>query len=263
MGAMTNGRIRPLLFLLGISAPILVWLALLSRLPQPLQYHHYADERTLLGIPFFWNVASNLPFAAIGLFAVWWLTRPGQERIFFDATERRAYLLFFGAEFLTCFGSAYYHSAPTNATLAWDRVVFIVMLTAFFSVVITEFVSLRAGKAMLLPFTLLGMASVIYWAWTESRGHGDLRLYAAVQFYPMLAMPLILLLFKGIYGRPGPLMIAWALYGVAKVCELQDATIFGWLGFWSGHTLKHLVAAAASFLPLQRLITRVVRPRTA
>ena len=41
----------------------------------------------------------------------------------------------------------------------------------------------------------------------------------------------------------------WALYVVAKVAELSDGTIFEWSGFWSGHTVKHLVAAAASYVP--------------
>ena len=46
------------------------------------------------------------------------------------------------------------------------------------------------------------------------------------------------------------------LYVVAKYCELQDHEIFAMSGVWSGHTFKHLVAAAASVMPLYALIRR-------
>src|SRR5262245_8372118 len=111
------------LIVLGVSLPLLLWFVVVPPLPQPAAYHHYADERAILGIPFFWNVVSNLPFLAIGLYGCWWLTRPGREGLFGD--QRAAYLTFFIAEALTCFGSAYYHAWPTNETLVFDRVVFV------------------------------------------------------------------------------------------------------------------------------------------
>ena len=56
--------------------------------------------------------------------------------------------------------------------------------------------------------------------------------------------------------------MTWALYAVAKACETYDAPIYELTRFWSGHTLKHLVAAAASYLPLSQvgLRHRSVRP---
>ena len=59
--------------------------------------------------------------------------------------------MFFLGEILTRFGSGYYHSAPSNETLVWDRLVFSLMLTSFFAIVFTEFVSLRVGKLILAP----------------------------------------------------------------------------------------------------------------
>jgi hypothetical protein len=55
----------------------------------------------------------------------------------------------------------------------------------------------------------------------------------------------------------------WALYGVAKIAELYDGPIFDWSGFWSGHTVKHLVAAGASSVLLYTLWHRTQRPEGA
>jgi hypothetical protein len=41
-------------------------LLLLPPIPQDQSYHQFADQRTIFGIPNFWNVVSNLPFLAVG-----------------------------------------------------------------------------------------------------------------------------------------------------------------------------------------------------
>ena len=41
---------------------------------------------------------------------------------------------------------------------------------------------------LLGPLLLAGLGSVVYWHWTELRGVGDLRPYAAVQFFPILTI---------------------------------------------------------------------------
>ena len=249
--------------LVGLSLPILAVVAGMAPIPQPAAYHNFADQRVLLGIPHFWNVISNLPFAVVGLLGVWWLIRAGRSSgAFTDSGERVAYLVFFVGEFLTCFGSGYYHAGPTNGTLMWDRLAFSLLLTSFFAIVVTEFLSARAGRLLLAPMVLLGMFSVFHWSWTESAGRGDLRLYVLVQFYPVLAIPIIMLLFRSRYTRAGALLLTWVLYSVAKTCELADAPIYQLTGFVSGHTLKHFVAAGASYLPLCSLRHRSGQPST-
>jgi hypothetical protein len=222
-------------------------------------YHNFADQRWLYGAPNFWNVASNVPFGVIGLLGCWWLSRTGRSAAFVDNRERVAYVVFFVGGFLTCFGSAYYHAGPTNDTLVWDRLVFSLMLTSMFAIVVTEFVSRRAGLLLLGPMVALGLFSVLSWARSESMGQGDLRLYLLVQFYPMLALPLILLLFRSQYTHGGMFWVMWALYAVAKIAEIYDAPILEWSGAWSGHTIKHFVAAGASYVPLYSLRHRTRR----
>jgi hypothetical protein len=116
-------------------------------LPQPLDYHLMADERVFLGIPNLLNVASNLPFAIVGIVGLAVVLRaghPGTPR-FRDPWERRPYVALFAGVALTCFGSAFYHLAPDNARLVWDRlpmtVGFMGLLTALFA----ERVSLRGA----------------------------------------------------------------------------------------------------------------------
>jgi hypothetical protein len=63
----------------------------------------------------------------------------------------------------------------------------------------------------------------------------------------MLLIPLMLTLRPG--RRPaGPLIAGIALYAVGKAAELADRGVFLLGGLVSGHTLKHVLAAAAAVL---------------
>jgi len=54
--------------ILIVPALIIAIIALLiPPIPQPLSYHNFADHRSWLGIPNFNDVASNLPFAIVGI----------------------------------------------------------------------------------------------------------------------------------------------------------------------------------------------------
>src|SRR6185503_15770544 len=92
-----------------------------------------------------------------------------------------------------------------------------------------------------------GVASVLLWQQSEQAGHGDLRLYLFVQFYPLLAIPLMVWLFPPRYTRTADLVVAVGLYALAKMLELADASIYGASHLVSGHSLKHLTAALATF----------------
>ena len=259
-----RSRRRRLIVLLGFSLPIFVGILLTPPIPQDLNYHDFADQRSILGIPHMWNVVSNLPFAVIGAWGCWWLLgRRDLSKIFAERRERVAYLVFFVGELLTCFGSAYYHADPNNHTVVWDRLVFSLLLTSFFTIVVTEFVSRRAGRLMLAPMVLLGLYSVLHWYGSELAGEGDLRVYIAVQFYPVIAIPFIIWTFPSRYGQSRPFLLLWALFGLAKICELLDAPIYELSGFWSGHTFKHLIAAVATYCVLYALRRRNATPLSA
>ena len=213
---------------------------------QEVTYHNFADTRTLFGIENFWNVLSNVPFFAVGLYALVRLLKMKDLRI--DVEIRMAYtLLFIGVTFVAL-GSGYYHLNPNTHTLLWDRLPMAISFMALFSIVISEFISTKEAKKLLYPLLFLGIFSVLYWAYTEAKGYGDLRLYIFVQFFPMLTIPLILIFFKSKYTLTQGYVYLLLCYFLAKIFEYFDAQIYGYLGFISGHSLKHLVAAVGLYI---------------
>jgi hypothetical protein len=89
---------------------------------------------------------------------------------------------------------------------------------------------------------------VVYWNYTETQNHGDLRLYIIVQFLPMLFIPLILLFFKSGFLKPVYIWTILFSYGLSKIAEGFDQPIFTTFKFISGHSIKHLFAAMAPLI---------------
>jgi hypothetical protein len=92
---------------------------------------------------------------------------------------------------------------------------------------------------------VLGTGSVLYWYWGELRGSGDLRFYILVQFGSLLVVMLLMILYPARYPGAGYVFAGLAVYAVAKWLEVADRRIFAVGEIVSGHTLKHLAAAAA------------------
>ncbi len=246
-----------LLFIL--TAGVALAALLLPRTPQPPSYHMFADRRSVLGIPNFGDVVSNLPFAAVGLWGLVFVLRSSSEqnpKQFIDRRERWPYLVIFAGLLFTAFGSSYYHLDPGNARLVWDRLPMTVVFMSLVSATIAERVSLRAGLWLLPVLLLIGVGSVLQWYLSELRGAGDLRFYSAVQAYSVLFL-LTALLLPPRYTRGSDLAIVAGFYVLAKVLELLDKPIFELTGHViSGHTLKHLAAAGAAYWILRMLTKR-------
>ena len=232
--------------LIIISAVVFIGsLVSLGPIPQDISYHLFVDTRKIWSIPNFWNVVTSASFTIVGLLGLLQLRRPG--KLDFLTENTTAYTLFFFGTFLVGFGSSYYHLAPDNQTLVWDRLPMTVAFMALFSIIISEFISIRSGRSLLLPLILAGVLSVLYWHFTEIQGEGDLRFYALVQFYPMLAIPIVMICFR---SRCTHVYAYWWLllaYIAAKLFEHFDAEVFDMLGFISGHSLKHLAAAMGMY----------------
>ncbi|HSD21934.1 MAG TPA: hypothetical protein VLC54_17925 [Anaeromyxobacter sp.] len=233
--------LRVLVFALITAAAVAAPLAA-PRLAQDPAYHLFADRRALLGIPNAANVLSNLAFLAVGLLGLSVLRARHAELL--DARERAPWAVLFAGVVLTGAGSVVYHLGPTNGTLAVDRLAMTIGFMGLLSAMIAERLDVRIGVALLLPLLVIGAASVLWWYGTELRGSGDLRPYLAVQAYPLLAIPLLLVLGRARYTGSSWLLAALALYATAKLAEVWDAAIFlATARVVSGHTLKHLLAA--------------------
>ncbi|MCP5118128.1 MAG: alkaline phytoceramidase [bacterium] len=215
----------------------------IAPIPQDLAYHDFADKRAFGGIANFGDVMSNLAFAVVAIFGIIAARkrRPVQRR-----GEFQLWAVFFAGVFMVAFGSGYYHLEPNNKTLVWDRLPMTIAFMALFSIVVMERVDERWGIRLFPVFLICGIASVWYWDYTEGLGRGDLRPYALVQFLPMLAILTMIPLFPPKYrGSTRYLLSMLGCYAVAKLLELFDMEIFSLAGcIVSGHTLKHLAAAA-------------------
>jgi len=227
-------------------------------MPQPLSYHAFADCRTIWSIPNFFNVVSNLPFLAGGALGLAQVVR-GDGR-FIDPREQLPYLVFFLGAFLTCFGSAYYHAAPDNPRLVWDRLPMTLGFAGLVAAAVAERVDLKLGLRSLWPLLALGVASVLYWYATERAGAGNVIPYAAYQAWSILVIVLLILAFPARRYTQGALLMWAALfYGIAKFFETFDLAVYRAVGgTLSGHTIKHLFAAAAVFAIVRQL--RLRRP---
>ncbi len=202
----------------------------LDPIAQDPAYHDFTGKRAFLGVPNFWNVVTNLPFLIAGAFGLARLQA-------LAAPELRAhYVAFCVAVALVAFGSAWYHLAPSNPTLVWDRLPMTAAFMVLFSAIVADRVSWFAGRALLWPLVTAGIASIAWWIRTETAGQGDLRPYALVQFLPMLLVPMILLLWRENALSTRRLWLAFGAYGTAKLAELLDY-----------HAMKHLLAALAAW----------------
>ncbi len=258
--------------ILGLLAIGLLGLSFVDPIPQDPGYHRFADTRWLFGIPNFGDVMSNAGFALVGALGTAVVLGVNRGRIFVEPSDARPYVFFFVGVALISLGSAYYHWAPSNERLFWDRLPISVALMALSSAIIADRIDARAGNAWVLVILIAaGLSSLLYWDHTEELGRGDLRFYAFVQFFPVVLLPVLLWLFpdyRYLAGRCVAWVIAW--YGLSKLLEHYDAQVFEILGYSiSGHTLKHLTAAASAFVVLRMLLARLsshpgspgIRPR--
>lgn len=258
------GMTPKVLVLLAIALAAACWVAFAPPLTQPQAYHHFADGRSLLGVANAADTLSNAAFLLVGVMGLVFLWREratGVSGRFASPREMRPYWVFFAGVTLTCIGSGYYHLAPDDARLVWDRLPMTIAFMSLVAAMVTERVSVRWGNILLSPLVLAGLASVVYWRWSALAGIENLRPYMAVQYGTIAVVLAIALLYRSRYTHGGVIFALAAAYLLAKFAEAYDRAIFGLLHVTSGHTLKHLLAAAGIYLLLAALQRR--RPRWA
>lgn len=245
---MDNTRGRELLWIGGIIGAVFLLgnvLQQLHPLVQDPQYHHFADTRSRWGVPNAKDVVSNAGMLLVGLAGLGWLAAQKNYKVL----SGPAWTFFLGL-IATAAGSSYYHLAPSNASLVWDRLPMAWTFAGTLSAVCL--CASRRALDYMGQILILGGASatVAFWALT-----GNLWPYALLQFGG-LALIVVLSAQKHILGRSGwHALIGW--YALAKLLEACDTEVWRLTSHLvSGHTLKHLASAAAglAFLRLLKAI---------
>jgi hypothetical protein len=240
----------PSLFLTGAIAA----LAVHGPIAQLENYHAFADQSLLLGIPHAADVLSNLVFllvAAWGLYRLWPQRAHPALRDSWPGT-----LLFLCALLLTAFGSTYYHLAPDNARLVWDRLPIALVCVGLLAAVRAELICGAYRWRDVLVLGVLAIVSVMWWTITDWQGKGDLRPYLLLQVLPLVLIPLWQHIYRANTQHRWAFGLALLLYAVAKLAELADHQVLDMLHLLSGHTVKHLCAGAAAAVITARLVDR-------
>lgn len=213
--------------------------------------HQYADTRPLGPLPNAADVLSNLPLVVIGLIGARRLltgVRAGTV-VLSNPAEVLPWLVLFLGIAASGVGSTWYHLQPTAERLLWDRGPIALSMAAFIGAALTERVGPREG---ILTLPVLAVAALLT---VGAAYQGDLRYYIWLNLVALLVVPLLCRVVGGPYSLTGLWYGAVALYLLAKVAELFDADVYALGQILSGHTLKHLLAAAG-IATLVHMVTR-------
>lgn len=221
-----------ILLILGLVS--IVGLFFISPIAQDATYHQFADQDAHLSTPNFWNVISNFPFFIVGTI--------GMIHGFKRHKTSAEIIFYLGVAFVSL-GSAYYHWQPNNGRLVWDRLPMTVAFMAICALITGELINENWGRKILWPMVAIGLFTIIFWKLTD-----DLRFYALIQFYPMLAIPVILLCFSGSKQVKLAYWLLILFYAMAKLFEYFDQPIYDMIGFMGGHSLKHIMAATGIYI---------------
>lgn len=237
---------------------------LLSRIPQDLAYHNFADQRVLLGIPNCLNVISNFPFLLVGAWGLFMLMRSGGSgpnpcesngtlAVLVLLCRRSAHR--FRLQLLppsprerpTRLGPSadddWFHGAGRSSNSGTNQ-------RQSRRASLGAFVAPRDFQCFLLES--YGMRRTRRLAPVRARA---VRLPAG---HPAADRGLSV----AIHARQR-YVISLAIYALAKIFEAADRPIFALGHIVSGHTLKHFAAAASACRLLRMLRLRTPIPRQA
>jgi hypothetical protein len=225
---------------------------LVPPIAQPPAYHDFADARDLMGVPRFADVVSNAAFLVAGVAGI--VIVFTRRAAFESPAERWPFVVLFAGLVLTSLGSAYYHLAPDNARLVWDRLPITTTLAGLLMSQVGDRIDVRAANALLVPAVAIAAYTVWYWQATD-----NVAPYLITQVFAAIATFAIALMLPSRYTWGAAIYWAFACFVLSKAFEALDQPIYRLLGVVSGHTLKHLAAAAAGFVICVMLARRTIR----
>lgn len=235
----------------SISMLSVLFIIALAPMTQSQDYHHFAEQRTVAGIPHFGDVLSNIAFAMAGIMLL--LKAPSWSPTEVYPQQNTLFKALCYGSIILGFGSAYYHWAPDDYTLAWDRAAMVLGFAVIFydSCVRYGVFSDKDVVYRSLIVAAVFVGTVLFWMLT-----GRLEPYVFVQFFTMFALVVLAAMnYKSIPSKHLIGMFVW--YFVAKVCEHYDDVIFEISAhIVSGHTLKHVAYAVALYVFAKDMLVR-------
>ncbi len=235
---------KSLTLLLSATLLLIMFFSLTLPIPQSQSYHRFADQRNWQGMPNAWNVLSNIAIALPGIGGLYLLLSSDKVQ-FNDHRERWLWVGVSIGLIMTAAGSSYYHLAPDNARLVWDRLPMTFVFMSLAAALIGERITIQLGLWLWPVLLCTGFFSVFLWYLSEMRGNSDLRFYIGIQAFTILVTMLMLLL-PSRYDRKWDLALVSTCYGLALLFDLSDHQIYRITsGLVSGHTLKHLMVGLA------------------
>ncbi len=222
-----------------VALALVIALTAFGPIAQLANYHNFADQRTMLGLGNAADVLSNLGFMLVAIYGFVALrSAPAGD------PARVTYAAFFAAIGATALGSTWYHLAPDDARLVWDRLPIALACAALLAAAVSDAYARTISPLLaLLVLSAFGVLSVFWWSWT-----GDLRFYLLIQAAPLVLIPVLQWQSGAPMKQRTLFFVAIGLYVWAKLFEMADQAVLQALGFVSGHTIKHLLAVAAAFV---------------
>ena len=237
----------------GIMLLVIAAMIMHGPIAQFAHYHEFADSRALDGLPNAADVLSNIGFLLVSIWGFWALRgKTNQPSI---AAAWLGYAVFLAAVAMTAFGSSYYHLMPNNDRLVWDRLPIALACAGLLAGAYAE-THLSPRRWVLPTLIVAAVVSVVWWSITDSIAVGDLRPYLLIQGAPLILIPIWQWIARSPRTDRMAFGVAILLYVLAKAFELNDHAVFHALGFLSGHTIKHLLAVAASAVLVASFVRR-------
>lgn len=203
---------------------------------QPQEYHDFADDREILGIPNALDVMSNLAIIYPGVVGLAFV-HESRKLPKVSEDEISIQITLFSGMILTFAGSVWFHLDPTDSTMLWDRLGMSVVIGSCISLLIHDMWDRNLAAKIHLPIVIASILSVLWWPVFD-----DLRVYFIVKHHPFILFPIFLFCGHRIYDKTSGYYWGLSMFLLATIFEFADQQIFEITGIISGHTLKHLAA---------------------
>lgn len=241
---------RRLIVFATLLCAILILLLITLPTSDPIAYFEFADQRTLLGVTNMWDVMSNFGFFFVGLVGLWKWRKNRQLQLSGNVEITNQIYFQFAisvAIIWTCFGSAYFHDHPGLERVFWDRLPMTFVFSTIVGWLIADKINFTWGTLVAVVLSISGAVFLVLWKYEIYH----LKPYYLLQYGGLIAALLLCALFpEGRYSN-SKFYFTFAVYIIAKLTEHSDRPIFEILGFMSGHTIKHFLAAYAIWILVQ------------